>query len=101
VCVSRRIDFPKLNDVKGAFDVISTKDIKSSCDKFSQLSSSGGGGQIQGSFTCDSNNANANQDTSSGSGGGSGNGNSAAGIAINMASVLGLTLLGVVFQTML
>ena len=93
-----------MDDVKGAFDVVSTKDIKTSCDKFNSLapSSQGGGGQIQGSFNCQSNNANANQDTGSGgSGSGSGNGNAAPGMSVNTGVVFGLALVGVFFQAVM
>ncbi len=71
------IELPKLDDVKGAFDIVSTDDIKSSCDAFGKLApgSQGGGGQIQGVYNCQSNNADANSDTGSG-GSGSGSGGS-------------------------
>lgn len=49
---------PKLEDVKGAFIISSTEDIKSVCDEFQKLKSSG---DIQGRFTCLSENANANE----------------------------------------
>lgn len=98
------VDFPALNDVKGAFDISSTNDISAACDKFQKLAPSkqGGGGQIQGVYHCESNNAKANDDTggntsSSGTtGGGSGNsttGNSASGVAIN-AAMVGLSVVG-------
>lgn len=96
------VDFPSLNDVKGAFDVSSTNDISGACDKFQKLAPSkqGGGGQIQGVYHCESNNAQANSDTggntsSSGTtgGGGKSGGNSAAGVAIN-AAMLGLAVVG-------
>jgi len=104
------ISLPSLNDVKGAFDVESTQDISSSCSTFSKLAptSKGGNGEIQGTYTCTGDVANANSDTSSntngsssGGGGSGGNGNSAAGIAINMVSVLGLTGAGVLMQALL
>lgn len=97
------IDFPALNDVKGAFDISSTNDISAACDKFQKLAPSkqGGGGQIQGVYHCESNNAKANDDTggntsSSGTTGGSGTskgGNSATGVAVN-AAMLGLAVVG-------
>lgn len=83
---------------------MSTNDIKTSCDKFNQLapSSQGGGGQIQGSFNCQSNNADANSDTGSGgSGGSSGNGNAAPGMSVNTGAVLGLALVGIFFQAVM
>jgi hypothetical protein len=51
-------ELPKLDDVKGAFTVSSTEDIQSTCDTFQKLKS---GGEIQGKYTCDPNNANANE----------------------------------------
>lgn len=93
------VDFPALNDVKGAFDISSTNDISAACDKFQKLAPSkqGGGGQIQGVYHCESNNSQANSDTggntsTSGTTGG-GKGNSAAGVAIN-AAMLGLAVVG-------
>ncbi len=106
-----RVDLPSLNDVKGAFDIVSTADISASCTTFGKLApgTQGGGGQIQGTYNCQSNNANANSDTSSGSNstsggsGGSGNknGNSAAGTAVNMVAVLGLAVVGLAAQSLL
>lgn len=92
------VDFPELNVVKGAFDVSSTGDVKSSCEELSKAAPSdqGGDGRIAGTFTCTSNNDKANEDTDSTS---SGNGevdgtdgddkNSAAGVTFNVA-LLGL-----------
>ncbi len=104
--MTRSVEFPVLNDVKGAFDIVSTDDISASCNTFGKLAP-GAGGQIQGTYNCKSNNANANNDTSSGSDGSSGggssgngsgnNGNSAAGLTINTAAVLGLAVAGVLF----
>lgn len=88
-----------LKDVRGAFDISSTNDIDKSCDKFKELAPSkqGGGGQIQGTYSCTSNNKNANSDTGSnttgGSGSGSGDDNAAAGVAINTA-ILSLAVVG-------
>lgn len=103
------IELPALNDVKGAFDIVSTGDISASCATFKKLSpaSQGGGGQIQGKYTCQSNDAEANSDTnpsstssSSGSSatGTSGNGNAAAGISVNSLAVLGLAGVAVIAQ---
>ncbi|CAK7205018.1 cell wall protein Ecm33 [Sporothrix eucalyptigena] len=103
------IELPALSDVKGAFDIVSTGDISSSCATFKKLapSSSGGNGDIQGQYTCESNNAEANSDTnptstgsSSGSSstGTSGNGNAAAGISVNSLAVLGLAGVAVIAQ---
>ncbi len=92
--------------MKGAFDIVSTADIKTSCDAFNKLApaANGGGGQIQGTYNCQSNVANANSDTGSGGkpgSSGNGNGNSAAGLTINMAAVLGLTLVAGLAQAVL
>jgi hypothetical protein len=99
------VEFPALNDVKGAFDISSTNDIKAACDKFQKLAPTkqGGGNQIQGVYHCESNNAQANSDTGtntsssgtsgSGSGSGKGNGSSASGLALNGA-MLGLAVVG-------
>ncbi|KAK4234489.1 hypothetical protein C8A03DRAFT_37740 [Achaetomium macrosporum] len=92
------VSFPELDVVKGAFDVSSTADISQSCDKLKELAprSQGGDGNIQGVFSCTSNNEKANEDTDSdtsttGSTGGSDDSdeNGAAGIAFN-AALLGL-----------
>ena len=58
----------------------------SSCDALKKLapSSSGGGGQIRGSYSCTSFNKNANQDTGRNTTGGSDD-NAAAGVGINTA----------------
>jgi hypothetical protein len=83
--------FPALEDVRGAFDVSSTEDISKSCDVFNEQApqSQGGKGQIQGTYSCTSNNSRANEDTSSTGtiGGGTSNDdeNSAAGMALNTA----------------
>ncbi|KAK4104530.1 hypothetical protein N658DRAFT_418805 [Parathielavia hyrcaniae] len=88
------VDFPALEDVKGAFDVSSTADISSSCDNLLQKApqNQGGDGRIQGTFTCTALNENANEDTDSdpngdgnvdGSGGDGGSG--AAGVTFNAA----------------
>lgn len=82
------IEFPSLNDVKGAFDISSTTDIQADCDEFKKLSRTGGGGQIQGTFKCESDNENANSDTGTGTsagGNGSGKKDAAAGLVINTA----------------
>lgn len=98
------VEFPALNDVKGAFDVSSTNDISAACDTFQKLSPSkqGGGGQIQGVYHCQSNNSLANTDTggntsSTGTtGGGSGSGkddSAASGLAVN-AAMISLAVVG-------
>lgn len=103
------IELPALSDVKGSFDIVSTGDISASCATFKKLApaSQGGGGEIQGKYTCQSNNAEANSDTnptstsssgSSSSTGTSGNGNAAAGISVNSLAVLGLAGVAVIAQ---
>ncbi len=93
-----RVDFPKLNVVKGAFDVSSTGDITKSCETLKKAapSTQGGDGRVEGTFTCTSNNDKANEDTdgqTSDSGNvdtGSGSDkSSAAGLSFN-AALLGL-----------
>jgi hypothetical protein len=97
------VEFPALNDVKGAFDLSSTNDISAACDAFQKLSPSkqGGGGQIQGVYHCQSNNSLANTDTggntsSTGTtGGGSGgkDDSAASGLAAN-AAMISLAVIG-------
>lgn len=86
----KKASFPALEDVRGAFDVSSTEDISEACKVFDGQApqSQGGKGQIQGTYSCTSNNSRANEDTSAdGSiGGGTSNGDSgAAGVALNTA----------------
>ncbi|EAQ85740.1 hypothetical protein CHGG_06993 [Chaetomium globosum CBS 148.51] len=59
------VDFPSLDNVKGAFDVSSTANIRKSCDKLGEKAprSQGGDGSIEGVFTCTADNENANEDT--------------------------------------
>jgi hypothetical protein len=58
------VEFPEIDNVKGAFDVSSTADIKKSCDKLSEAAprGQGGDGRIEGVFTCTANNDKANED---------------------------------------
>jgi len=93
------VELPSLNDVKGAFDISSTSDISSVCTTFSAMSSSGGNGKIQGTFTCSGNNENAN-DVNSDGGSSSNNGNSAGviigsnlPIAFTVAALGGIALM--------
>lgn len=89
------VEFPALDNVKGAFDVSSTANIKKSCDKLSESAprSQGGDGKIEGVFTCTANNEQANEDTdgstsNSGSIDGTDGGddeNGAAGLVFNAA----------------
>ncbi|KAI0474408.1 GPI-anchored cell wall organization protein ecm33 [Xylaria cf. heliscus] len=72
------IDLPKLNNVVGTAEFVSTEDITDSCDTLEKLS----GNVIQGKVTdCHGSDATANNDTSSagGSSGSSGSGSSGSG----------------------
>jgi len=102
----KNVEFPRLNVVKGAFDVVSTADIEPSCNALGKLapSTQGGNNDIQGVFACNGNNSMANSDTgtnttSTPSGGGSGSGgsgtknNTAVGFTINHA-LLGVVAVG-------
>ena len=102
----KSISLPALSDVKGAFSAISAvDDMKDSCAVFAKQAPKGQGGnnQIQGKYDCGKDPA-ANSDTTGtgitggGSGGSGGGGNAAAGFSVNMASVLGLTLVAAVYQ---
>ncbi|EFX01063.1 GPI-anchored cell wall organization protein ecm33 [Grosmannia clavigera kw1407] len=95
------VELPSLADVKGAFNVESTGDITSSCAVFKKLapSSAGGNGDIQGTYTCQSDNANANSDTStstasstksSSTAKATGSSSAATGLGINGVAVVGL-----------
>ncbi|KAH6627154.1 hypothetical protein B0J18DRAFT_161506 [Chaetomium sp. MPI-SDFR-AT-0129] len=90
------IQFPSLNNVKGAFDVSSTANIRKSCDKLSESAprSQGGNGDIEGVFSCTADNKQANDDTSGstsdsgnvdGTNGSSDGENSASGVVLNAA----------------
>ncbi|KAI1840380.1 hypothetical protein JX265_004506 [Neoarthrinium moseri] len=74
------VELPALDDVRGAFDLSSTGDIKTSCEAFSSKA----GSEIQGEYSCTSNNANANNDTDS-TGGDSTTDESAAGALQGMS----------------
>ncbi|KAH7025911.1 uncharacterized protein B0I36DRAFT_365555 [Microdochium trichocladiopsis] len=95
--------FPALDDVRGAAEITSTEDIKSSCDKFQADK----GSEVQGGISCVAENASANENTGEGgsgnsTSGNSGNGNSAgAFIGVNMATVLGLGAVGVFYTAFL
>ncbi|ROT41510.1 hypothetical protein SODALDRAFT_357565 [Sodiomyces alkalinus F11] len=67
------VELPALNDVKGAFDVVSTMDIQEVCEELGDLENS----VVQGTFNCvgeedDANNAESS-DGNGGSGGSGGN----------------------------
>ncbi|KAJ4388487.1 cell wall protein Ecm33 [Neurospora sp. IMI 360204] len=106
--------FPKLQSVRGAFDLASTNDVTNDCKTLAKMAptTQGGNGEIEGTFDCQSNNKEANQDTSgkTGSGDGvtggsgsdknSGNKNSgAAGLSVNAG--LFLAAAGVLAQLLL
>lgn len=99
------VQFPKLGDVKGTFELSSTGDIEDSCTTLKEDApdSQGGNGNIQGKFTCTSNNAEANTgstkgDSGSGSSSGSSNSSSAAvNVHVNSA-VIGLSFVGLLAQ---
>lgn len=93
--------FPALDDVRGAAEITSTEDIKTSCDSFS----SSKGSEVQGGVSCTGKNADANSNTgdANGSGGSGSNGGNSAGafIGVNMATVLGLGAVGVFYTAFL
>lgn len=94
------IELPKLDNVVGTAEFVSTDDIQSSCDTLKKLS----GSVIQGTVTtCEGNNALANNDTSdaggnnssdSGSGGKGDDGSSASLASASMSTVVTLAALG-------
>lgn len=95
------IELPKLDNVVGTAEFVSTDDIQKSCDTLEKLS----GSVIQGTVTtCEGNNALANNDTSnaggddSGSGSGKGgkgdDGNAASLASASMSTVVTLAALG-------
>lgn len=66
------VELPDLQDVKGAFEVVSTEDIGNSCNDLNKYDN----GVVQGDFNCKGNDQNANNDTSDASSdGSSGTGN--------------------------
>ncbi|KUI61157.1 Protein ecm33 [Cytospora mali] len=97
------VEFPDLEDVKGTFELSSTGDISDSCTtlKKDAPGSQGGNGNIQGKFTCTSNNAEANTGSTKGdssTGSGSSNSSSAAvNVHVNSA-VIGLSFVGLLAQ---
>lgn len=91
------IDLPKLDNVVGTAEFVSTGDITESCDALNKLS----GTVVQGKVTtCQSNNSLANNDTSDAGGSSSGNGSSstddsAASLSsASMTTVVTLAALG-------
>lgn len=72
--LSCRVKFPKLQSVRGAFDLSSTNDVTNDCKTLAKMAptTQGGNGEIEGTFDCQSNNKEANQDTSGKTGSGEG-----------------------------
>lgn len=94
---------PAIKDVVGTFSVTSTADISDECTSLKDFApeSQGGNGNIQGKFTCTSNNEEANTGDASGgtssTSSGSGNSSSAAMLHINSAA-MGLSFVGLLAQ---
>lgn len=93
---------PSIKDVVGTFTLTSTADITDECTALKSFApeSQGGNGNIQGKFTCTSNNEEANTGDASGgtsSTGTSGNSSSAAMLHINSAA-MGLSFVGLLAQ---
>ncbi|KAI1081216.1 hypothetical protein F5B20DRAFT_579595 [Whalleya microplaca] len=90
------VELAAVQDVKGAFEVVSTEDISSSCDTLGKLQTS----VVQGKYNCTGHVANANDDTSSASSDGSSSGNSddkknaASPIGASMSTMVSLAALG-------
>ncbi|KAI1763980.1 hypothetical protein GGR53DRAFT_340338 [Hypoxylon sp. FL1150] len=61
------VELPSLQDVKGAFEVVSTEDISDSCNTLNSYDN----GVVQGDYSCTGNDKNANNDTSDASSDGS------------------------------
>lgn len=98
------VEFPKLEDVKGTFELSSTNDISDSCTtlKKNAPKSQSGNGNIQGKFTCTSNNAKANTgstagDSSTSSSSSSNSSSAAVNVHVNSA-VIGLSFVGLLAQ---
>lgn len=82
---------PALNDVKGAFTLLSTQNIDNTCKTFEKHQKQGGDGRFQGTFQCKGNDENANE------GGNSSNNsseNAAPCLGYNLPVVLGMAVLG-------
>jgi hypothetical protein len=99
------IDLPKLGNVVGTAEFVSTNDIQASCDALNKLS----GSVVQGKVTtCKGNDATANNDTSSAgnqggnsSGNGKGDGNAGSIASVSMSTVVSLAALGGLVATFL
>ena len=86
------MSLPKLNDVRGAFNLQSTKDISSACDKFNPLKNQG---IIKGPYYCHGQLAKVGG-TGTRTGSGSGSSASSSGAANPMLIPGATGLLGVV-----
>ncbi|KAI0005625.1 hypothetical protein F4779DRAFT_630101 [Xylariaceae sp. FL0662B] len=91
------VELAAIQDVKGAFEVVSTEDISKSCDNLSKLQPS----IVQGKYSCSGHVANANDDTSSASSDGSGSGdnkddkdNAASPMGVSMSTIVSLAAVG-------
>lgn len=96
------MSIPSIADVVGTFTLTSTADITTECTALKEFSpeSQGGNGNIQGKFTCTSNNEDANTGDASGgtsTGSGSSNSSSAAMLHVNSAAI-GLSFVGLLAQ---
>lgn len=93
--------FPELNDVRGAFTLVSAENIDDACSSFEELKN---GGTIKGTFTCrgeeaDPENGDQPEGTTKGSGGSSNSGSSSGSkdSAATSIQITGATgILGVV-----
>ncbi|KAI1778293.1 hypothetical protein F4818DRAFT_438460 [Hypoxylon cercidicola] len=93
------VELPDLQDVKGAFEVVSTEDINQSCDSLNGYK----GGVVQGDFNCKGNDQNANNDTSDASSDGSGssgtgnddNNSAASSLSASVSTFVTLASVGV------
>lgn len=98
------VELPKVDDVVGGFEVVSTEELTDTCDTLGKLE----GGVVQGKYTCSGKEADANSNTGdadSGSGSsGSGKKNdegAAVALGININTLVSLAALGAVFTTFL
>ena len=99
-----RVTLPLLDDVKGTFTLLSTKDISASCDVLKKFAPTkqGGNGRYAGNFTCTSNFDKANEGGSvpTGPGGTNGTGGMGTSLSYNLPVVLGMAVLGGLVQAM-
>ncbi|KAK7754847.1 cell wall protein Ecm33 [Diatrype stigma] len=99
------VELPKVDDVVGGFEVVSTEELTDTCDTLGKLE----GGVVQGKYTCSGKEADANSntgdadDSSSGSSGSGKKNDEGAAVAlgININTLVSLAALGAVFTTFL